>query len=289
MHTHSNPLHDSDCDNVEPNLAHVSGREAALRALQLPHAQDKARWMAAMQAAQSADWWGAKAVLDEPADLPGRPAQPELRHHLDVPQRPLSTDAGLAALLHAVAHIEFNAINLALDAVWRFPNMPAAYYEQWLQVAEEEAYHFSLLEALLQKLGYCYGSFPAHQGLWNMVERTKDCIVARMALVPRTLEARGLDATPPMQNKLRKAGTPVALEAVEVLDIILRDEVGHVQVGNHWYAHLCAERGLEPVSYYRQLTRQYRAPKPRPPLNTEARLRAGFTEAELAYLSGEVM
>lgn len=277
------------------NLPPQSGRTLALTALLSKTADEKAQQIKHIQTQlhgiephMLAKWWGIDTTLIEPNHLPGHPEKPILKHHLDIPQRPLHTQEGLAALLHAVAHIEFNAINLALDAIWRFPAMPADYYAQWLQIAAEESYHFSLLEGILHKLGFCYGSFSAHQGLWNMVERTKHCIVARMALVPRTLEARGLDATPPMQNKLRKAGTPLALEAVSVLDIILRDEVGHVQIGNHWYAYLCEQRGLEPVSHYRQLTRQYKAPKLRPPLNKEARIRAGFSEQELAYLCGEL-
>ena len=146
--------------------------------------------------------------LMAPAGLPGCPARPELRTHLDMPKRSPFTAEGLAALLHAVTHIEFNAINLALDAVWRFGGMPRAYYLDWLKVAAEEARHFSLLRAQLQAMGYDYGDFAAHTGLWDMTRKTEGDVLARMALVPRTLEARGLDATPPMQAKLRKVGTP---------------------------------------------------------------------------------
>jgi uncharacterized ferritin-like protein (DUF455 family) len=219
----------------------------------------------------------ADSVLAEPPDLPGRPPKPELRAHLDVPQRSVHTPLGLAGLVHSVAHIEFNAINLALDAAWRFAGMPRNYYTDWLRVAAEEAQHFSLLRAQLQSMGFDYGDFPAHTGLWDMVERTKTDITARMALVPRTLEARGLDATPPMQAKLRKVGTPDALRVVEILDVILRDEVGHVAIGNHWYRWLCERQGLEPVALYQ-------APKLRAPFNLEARGRAGFTPDELARL-----
>ena len=166
--------------------------------------------------------WAHSATLlianDKPCQalgkLPGSPSRPELRSHLDVPKRSPFTAEGLAALLHAVTHIEFNAINLALDAIWRFDGMPDAYYRDWLKVAAEEAQHFSLLRAHLQSLGYDYGDFPAHTGLWDMTDKTSGDVLARMALVPRTLEARGLDATPPMQAKLRKVGTPDALRAV---------------------------------------------------------------------------
>ena len=201
-----------------------------------------------------------------------------------MPKRSPFTRPGLAALLHAVTHIEFNAINLALDAIWRFDGMPPAYYLDWLQVAAEEAQHFSLLRQLLQTMGYDYGDFPAHTGLWDMTHKTAGDVLARMALVPRTLEARGLDATPPMQAKLRKVGTPDALAAVGILDIILRDEIGHVAIGNHWYRHLCAQRGLEPVATYAVLAQQYGAPKLRGPFNLGARRAAGFDEAELSLL-----
>jgi uncharacterized ferritin-like protein (DUF455 family) len=218
------------------------------------------------------------------ATLPGRPSLPELRAHLDVPQRSIHTPLGLAALTHSVSHIEFNAINLALDAVWRFDQMPLHYYTQWITVAAEEAHHFSLLRAQLQSMGYDYGDFVAHTGLWDMTERTQGDIVARMALVPRLLEARGLDATPPMQAKLRKVGTPDALKIIAILDIILRDEVGHVRIGNHWYRWLCARVGLDPVSHFRLLCAEHAAPRLRPPLNEEARRLAGFTDVELAEL-----
>jgi len=223
-----------------------------------------------------------EAVFDEPAAaLPGRPSRPRLVSAVDVPRRSPFTSEGRAALLHAVTHIEFNAINLALDAAWRFPGMPEAYYRDWLLVASEEALHFSLLRAHLNTLGHDYGDFDAHDGLWSMTDKTRHDIVARMALVPRTLEARGLDATPPMQAKLRKAGD---LRAVEILDVILRDEVGHVAIGNRWYRWLCERDGLDPLALYADLVVRYEAPRPRPPFNDEARTAAGFTQQEIADL-----
>lgn len=218
------------------------------------------------------------------AALPGRPAKPALVPAKDVPTRSPFTLEGRAALLHAICHIEFNAINLALDAVWRFDGMPADFYTDWLRVAAEEALHFSLLREHLQGLGHDYGDFDAHNGLWAMCERTAHDILARMALVPRTLEARGLDATPPIQAKLRKAGDEAA---VGILDIILRDEVGHVAIGNRWFHHLCAQRGLDPVVVYPELVIRYEAPRLKPPYNMEARLKAGFTDAEMRFLLGE--
>ena len=217
--------------------------------------------------------------------LPGRPQRPTLIHPARVPKRSPFKREGLAALLHAIAHIEFNAINLALDAAWRFEGMPREFHQDWLRVAAEEAYHFTLLAEHLATLGFAYGDFDAHDGLWLMCEKTKDDIVARMALVPRTLEARGLDATPLIQGKLRNVGTPEALRAVEILDIILRDEVGHVAIGNHWYRWLCEREGIEPLAHYRVLVRRYAAPRLHPPFNDEARRRAGFTLDELALLA----
>ena len=221
-------------------------------------------------------------TFDAPAVLPGRPPLPRLVPAKDVSARSPFTVAGRAAMLHAVTHIEFNAINLALDAVWRFDSMPSAYYRDWLGVASEEALHFTLLREHLLTLGFDYGGFDAHDGLWAMTQRTAHDCTARMALVPRTLEARGLDAAPPMQAKLGRAGD---LRAVEILDVILRDEVGHVAIGNHWYRWLCARDGHDPVALYAELAVRYGAPRLRPPFNLAARLAAGFTEAEIALLA----
>ena len=222
------------------------------------------------------------ALLIVPAELPGRPVLPRLVSPKDVPTRSAFTLEGRAALLHAIAHIEFNAINLALDAVWRFPGMPVNYYRDWLLVASEEALHFNLLREHLLSLGFDYGDFDAHDGLWVMTQRTAHHALARMALVPRTLEARGLDATPPLQAKFAKAGDA---RAVEILGVILRDEVGHVAIGNHWYRWLCEREGLDPVTHYAVLAAQHDAPRSRPPYNVEARLAAGFSEAEIARLA----
>jgi uncharacterized ferritin-like protein (DUF455 family) len=222
-----------------------------------------------------------QALWAPPGPLPGRPAKPRCVPPAELPRRSAHTVAGRAALMHAVAHIELNAIDLAADAAWRFPGLPERYYVDWLRIAGEEAHHFQLVRAHLQSLGWDYGDFDAHDGLWAMVERTRDDVVARMALVPRTLEARGLDATPPMQRRLAEAGDAAA---VAVLDVILRDEVGHVAVGNHWYRWLCERDGLDPVAHYRELCRRHRAPRLRPPFNHEARRRAGFSDEELSGL-----
>jgi uncharacterized ferritin-like protein (DUF455 family) len=218
------------------------------------------------------------------AVVPGRPARPELVPPRLVGRRSMATPEGRAMLVHALAHIEFNAVNLALDAVWRFPGMPVDYYVDWLRVAAEEAYHFTLLDAHLQTLGWTYGDFPGHDSLWEMVAKTSGDVLARMALVPRTMEARGLDAIPPLRAKLAQAGDEAA---ARILDVLLRDEVGHVEIGNRWYFHLCAERNLEPVSTYDTLTVRYKAPVLKGPFNIAARRQAGFTEAELVRLAGD--
>lgn len=220
-------------------------------------------------------------ILSTTAPIPGRPERPALVSPKLVKRRAMHTQEGRAALIHALAHIEFNAINLALDAVWRFTGMPAAYYADWLKVAKEEAYHFSLLREHLQALGFDYGDFEGHNSLWEMVEKTQSDVLARMALVPRTLEARGLDASPPLKQKLAQAGDHAA---AAILDIILRDEIGHVTIGNRWFNYLCAERALDPVTTFAALCSQYQAPKLKPPFNLDARKQAGFSEVELAYL-----
>jgi uncharacterized ferritin-like protein (DUF455 family) len=218
------------------------------------------------------------AVLDVTGTIPGRPDRPELVPPRLVGRRSMATLEGRAMLIHALAHIEFNAVNLALDALWRFPDMPSEYYTDWLRVSKEEAFHFSMLAAHLQVLGYQYGDFPAHDSLWEMVERTREDITARMALVPRTLEARGLDAIPPLRAKVAQAGD---LAAAKILDIILEDEIGHVEIGNRWYRYLCDQRELEPRATYDELAARYRAPALKGPFNIEARRLAGFTETEL--------
>lgn len=225
-------------------------------------------------------------TLTANAPIPGRPLRPALVPPKQVQRRAMHTAEGRAALIHALAHIEFNAINLALDAVWRFADMPINYYHDWLQVAKEEAYHFSLLRSHLQALGYDYGDFDGHNSLWEMVEKTQSDVLARMALVPRTLEARGLDATPPLKQKLLQVGDQAA---AEILDIILRDEIGHVNIGNRWYHALCLQRRLDPVITFEQLCQQFQAPKLRPPYNLEARRKAGFSEVELDYLNGKML
>jgi uncharacterized ferritin-like protein (DUF455 family) len=270
-------------------------REAALEALCLREPGQKVAAAHRLWAAMTAltDESARVSALSPAADiaatgrvLPGRPQRPVLLPPTQVPHRSPFTRDGLAALLHAVCHIEFNAINLALDAVWRFAGMPTDFYRDWLRVADEEATHFALLRSHLQNLGHDYGDFPAHDGLWEMCVKTQHDVTARMALVPRTLEARGLDATPLIQARLRKVNTPAALRTVEILDVILRDEIGHVAIGNRWYGWLCERHRLDPIAHYRLLARTHSAPRLRPPFNDAARRAAGFSQQELDDLPG---
>lgn len=256
-------------------------RQQALAALAACEWPDK---LAVLRAIDEAAPSGADDTLEEPAGLPGRPAAPALVPPQQVKQRSVQSVQGRAALVHALAHIEFNAINLALDAVWRFAGMPDAYYRDWMRVAREEADHFELLNTHLGVLGHVYGDFPAHNGLWEMAEKTQEDLLARLALVPRTLEARGLDASPLIRDKLNSVGDRAG---AAILDIILRDEIGHVATGNYWYRYLCAEQGREPVSCYAELAQRYGAPRLRGPFNFDARRQAGFDEAELAALQLE--
>jgi len=221
------------------------------------------------------------ALYENDVSVPGRPALPLLVHPSQVARRSMATPEGRAALLHALAHIEFNAINLALDIIWRFPGMPQSFYIDWCQVAVEEAKHFGLLCERLAELGCRYGDFTAHDGLWEMAEKTRGDLMARLALVPRTLEARGLDVSPSIRDKLAQAGDH---DSAAVLEIILRDEVGHVAIGNHWFKWVCEREGAEPVEAYERLARTYQAPRLRGPFNLEARRKAGFDDVEIEAL-----
>lgn len=214
---------------------------------------------------------------------PGRPQHPELVHYSRVPRRKLTTDAGRAAFLHALAHIEFNAINLAWDAVCRFDGMPEQYYRDWSRVAGEEAEHFTMLSGRLQELGYRYGGFPAHDGLWEMATKTAHDVLVRMALVPRVLEARGLDVTPGMIKRLRAADDDTS---ADILVNILHDEIGHVEIGSRWFKHICHERKLDPVLTFGRLLEEYQLGPVRKPMNIPARRQAGFSHEEISLLEG---
>ena len=265
-----------------PNLNHDL-YAAALRCLLATDPEQKIRLAPQLQQAWLAGELqrSAQALPAQKIEIPGRPAKPVLVLPKQMKQRKLQHVEGRIALLHAVAHIEFNAINLALDAVYRFREMPEAYYSDWLQVAAEEAYHFALVRTRLRELGADYGDLPAHNGLWEHALKTDHDVLVRMALVPRVLEARGLDVTPPMMERLREVGDEAT---ADVLAIILRDEVGHVRMGSHWYRYCCELRGVEPESTFRQLLREVLQAPVRGPLYREGRLQAGFSTEELEQL-----
>lgn len=260
----------------------------ALKCLLCSNVDTKLALVAALMRA----WQKKEVTLDgasdsaQPVPVPGRPEKPEMVSALAVDKRKLSTPEGRAALVHSLAHIEFNAVNLALDAIYRFRDLPPEFYGDWLKVAAEEARHFTLLRNYLRSHHYDYGDFTAHNGLWEMAVVTAHDPMVRMALVPRVLEARGLDVLPGIMHKLNSAG---AHEVTEILEIILRDEIGHVAIGNRWYKFLCNQRGLEPLSTFRSLLLEYNAPRLRGPLHTSARLAAGFTEAEMKMLEDSLI
>ncbi len=223
----------------------------------------------------------ADAPAPAPIGEPGRPARPRLVLPRDVPQRGLGSVGGRAAFLHAIAHIEFNAINLAWDAVYRFRGLPADYYADWVGVADDEARHFALLSARLAELGFAYGDFDAHNGLWEMAVKTAHSGRERMALVPRVLEARGLDVTPGMIARLRTNGDEAS---AQILELILREEIAHVAAGSRWFHWHCEREGLAPLREFIRLVREAVRGGVRGPFNRPARLAAGFGEPELAAL-----
>lgn len=234
------------------------------------------------------DWCNGYLSFDsgappEPECEAGLPPTLQLVKPAQLPRRKLTAPGGREALLHAIAHIEFNAINLAWDAVYRFRGLPRAYYSDWVGVAAEEAYHFSLMQQHLRDIGLEYGDLPAHDGLWRMACNTAHDPMVRMALVPRVLEARGLDVTPGMIERLKGIGDK---RAVGILRIILDDEIGHVAIGSRWFRYLCERRGLDPEPTYLKLYGEFFDHPPSGTLNQSARREAGFGERELAFLAG---
>ena len=227
----------------------------------------------------------ADAPPPEPIRMPGRPERPLLVPPRELPKRGLGSDEGRAAFVHAIAHIEFNAIDLAWDAVYRFRDLPPPFYADWVGVAVDEARHFGLLRERLRQLGHDYGDFDAHNGLWEMAEKTAHDGLARMALVPRVLEARGLDVTPGMIAKLSALGDTAT---VEILEVILREEVAHVAAGSHWFRWYCARAGVEPGLRFRELLDEYARSVLYGPFNLPARSEAGFDDGELAMLEALV-
>jgi uncharacterized ferritin-like protein (DUF455 family) len=243
--------------------------------LQLTH-QVRANWLAGLYSFDN-------SLVGHQVENPGRPARPELVKPRYLSKRSINTPEGHAALIHAICHIEFNAINLALDAVYRFRELPGGFYGDWLQVADEESAHFKMLREHLQTLGYDYGDFPAHNGLWEMAQKTAHDPMVRMALVPRVLEARGLDVTPGIVEKLRAIDDQ---SAIAILDVIFRDEIGHVAIGSRWFNYICQQRSLDSELVFQQLIGQYMKGQVKGPFHKQARQQGGFSDAEMAYLEG---
>ena len=221
------------------------------------------------------------APAPEPIRMPGRPPRPALVHPRELPRRGFGTVQGRAAFIHSIAHIELNAVDLAWDAAYRFRDMPADYYADWVRIAGDEARHFVMLRQRLRALDHDYGDFDAHNGLWEMCEKTAHDGLARMALVPRVLEARGLDVTPGMIVRLRGLGDDAT---ADVLEVILREEVAHVAAGSRWFRWYCELRGIAPEPEFRRLLAQYARAVLHGPFNVEARSAAGFSADELEAL-----
>ena len=203
-------------------------------------------------------------------------------------RKDFDTKEGLATLIHAITHIEYSAIDLALDAVYRFPQMPMAYKIDWLVVAEDEVRHFKMLNDMLESLGYKYGDFPVHCGLFDVAEHTAHSVLDRMAIVPRYYEASGLDVNPQIVKKLEnKRKKPLIKELMEALEVIYKEEIEHVQKGDRWFKWLCEKEGVEQSIYFEILQRYDILNKHRPHLNIDARKEAGFTCDEIKKLGAK--
>ncbi len=209
------------------------------------------------------------------------PNQPQLLPPRDMPKRSFTTVEGKIAFFHSLAHIEFIAIYLAWDILYRFRGLPQQFYLDWLKIADEEAQHFSLIRQHLLSLGADYGDLPAHKGLWEHAEDTAGDVLARLAIIPRCMEARGLDITPQMIDKFNKQGDK---DSVQLLSRILNDEIGHVQIGSYWFKMLCQQNNWDHEQKYKELIEQFYIGKPKGPFNRELRMKAGFTIAEIDWL-----
>lgn len=260
-------------------------REAAIRALAAPALTDK---LALTEDAGRR--WTARALgLHAPSDpalplRPGRPVKPDLVPPRGVPRRSVHTAEGRVAMIHALAHIELNAIDLALDVVARFcgERVPRSFFDGWMGVATDEAKHFRLLSARLEELGSFYGALPSHDGLWQAVEATAHDLTSRLAIVPLVLEARGLDVTPSLLVKLREVGDH---RTAGILHIIYEDEKTHVAVGAKWFRFLCARQGIDPAMRFREIVRACFRGEVKAPFNDRARAEAGLTPTFYRSLS----
>ena len=242
---------------------------------------DKVEATRAMAAA-----WRAGTVAagysEAPPDRPARPAAPPLMPPKHMPKRTYAGRTGRIALIHALAHIELNAVDLACDILCRpwGETLPTQFYDDWVEVADEEALHFTMLQTLLHDLGAGYGDLPAHDGLWQAAEKTAHDLLARLAIVPLTLEARGLDTAPVGIEKLRRNNDTATADA---LDIIYRDEIKHVAAGARWFGHLTERKGLDPARHYRLMLERYFPGGLKPPFNDDARAQAGMPKAWYSF------
>lgn len=233
--------------------------------------------------------FGANVGL-KPPDRPGRPARPNLVPPRQLKKRSIRSQRGRIALLHAIAHIELNAVDLALDIIARFASgsslskspIPRSFYDGWVRVAFEEAKHFSLLRVRLHALGADYGDLDAHDGLWEAAQSTGHDLTARLAIVPLILEARGLDITPTLLRQIEEVKD---CETAAIFRIIYRDEQGHVAVGAKWFRFLCLREGVEPAATFQTLVRTHFRGPLKPPFNDQARAQAGLTPGFYRALS----
>lgn len=268
-------------ESVDNNVPWRTLQEGAWAVLTAVTPNEKSELGLRVQKAWQAGLLCLEHIDAKPLPEPGRPHQPELLDPKQMPKRSLNTLNGRVVLIHAVAHIEFNAINLAWDAVYRFANMPNRYYEDWMSVGVDEARHFDMLQSYLALHGAKYGDYPAHNGLWDMALKTDYDVMVRMALVPRVLEARGLDVTPAMLKKLKGAGDT---EAIDRLTVILEEEVGHVHIGTRWFRYCCEQRGVSSLDTFKSILDEHMGCVPPGEMNIQARIVAGFSEDELSYL-----
>ncbi|WP_374652479.1 ferritin-like domain-containing protein [Dongia sp.] len=252
--------------------------EEAIRVLKTADAAEKAAAARDLAAA----WRSGALSFDKagnPPSRPARPARPELRRPGDMPRRKAGGNLEKrVALLHALAHIELNAIDLAWDLLARFgrADLPRAFFDDWVRVGDEEALHFTMLAERLAEMGAAYGDLPAHDGLWQAAEETAHDLLARLAIVPLVLEARGLDVTPATVADFKRAGDDASAAALE---IIYRDEISHVATGKRWFDHVAAERGCDPAAAWQELVRKHFRGRLKPPFNKAARDQAGFGAA----------
>ena len=236
----------------------------------------------ALSRAHARDWFAARKAGSplplghaQPPERPARPERPESLDPRDVPRRRPGSPQGRIALLHAIAHIELNAVDLHWDIVARFHkiDMPLGFYDDWVKAADEESNHFNLVCDCLEALGSSYGALPAHAGMWRAAEDTAEDILGRLAVVPMVLEARGLDVTPGMIEIFERAGEAAAVEALKT---IYAEEVGHVAYGSKWFNFLCGRQGLDPQPVFLELVRRYFHSPLKPPFNEEKRAQAGL-------------